>query len=167
MKLRTVQLFTLFALALGVQACSGPTSLAGMALQGLEGTGHCPPGMYAYANGLVTRMRQLQTNVSMEQVIAYLGQPVERKQVVLSDARALEVWLYQTGHRKCRGLPTEEEYSPVVFRDALLMGAGLPYYDQAIKPYVVEERSYVSGQKLGNGFLGAFDYAVYPFNKAF
>jgi hypothetical protein len=123
--------------------------------------------MYAYANGLASRMAQLRPNVTMEQVNGYLGQPVSRRQVVLSDARALDVWLYQTGHRKCRGLPTEAEYSPVVFQEGLFIGAGLNYYDQAIKPHVVQERSYVSSHGFGAGVLDAFDSAVYPLNKAF
>lgn len=96
-------------LLLAVPLLSGCTSVA---LNGLNGIGACPAAAVRNANTNYYVLSNLPPNPTVNDLAA--AAPEDRDRLTLRDGRTVEVWSYRTGHPRCRNMPTEEEFIPVV-----------------------------------------------------
>ncbi|MDD9911826.1 MAG: DUF3192 domain-containing protein [Alphaproteobacteria bacterium] len=143
-----------------LQGCVG--TLGSVAMQGLEGNGYCSPEVRQQAFQTHANLSYISQGAYVNNVLNEAGLPEERLRVVLKNKAVLDVWNYRTGHQDCRGLPTEEDYSPVVFQNKQVIGVGNKYYDRYVRRYV-KHKVQLAGQKRQEGY----DSFMYPFNKAF
>ncbi len=88
---------------------SGCTSVA---LNGLNGAGACPADAVRTASINYYVLSNLPVNPTVDDLAA--AEPAERDRLTLRDGRTVELWSYRTGHPRCRNMPTEEEFIPVV-----------------------------------------------------
>ncbi len=145
-------------LAFSLQGCG-----AMLALRGLEGNGYCPPNLHEQANYTYHYLNSISPNTHINSVVQTIGLPEMRTNEILSNNKRVEVWHYRTGNSNCRGLPTKEDFSPLVIISSRVQGGGLHYYQKNVGPYVVQRYQMTTGNKAFKEIGGL----MYPFNKAF
>lgn len=91
-------------------------------------------GMLFFATGCfyfkqqdnIENSKKLRVEMTKEQVLKIMGEPVKGQQYVTPD-----VWFYYIDTQWNDGLTTEDECLPLVFRDGKLDGWGWDYYERA------------------------------------
>ncbi len=135
----------------------------GMAMMAMEGTAHCPPSAFQVAQYNAVTLQSVQAGDSRNILLSSIGIPEQVKEVTVSKGDIFEVFFYRTGHKACRSMPTNEEYTPVVLKEGVVIGKGQFFYVKHIAPNVVNQRMVRRDARNVNPLGGL----VYPFNKAF
>ena len=128
MQIRKLRHYLPYAiLALAVPLLSGCTSVA---LNGLNGVGACPADAVRTASANYYMLSNLPPNANVNDLS---GEPSERDRLTMPNGRVVEVWSYRTGHPRCRNMPTDVEFTPVVVDPA--SGAVLGVGNQADREF--------------------------------
>ncbi len=111
--------------ALALASCT-----TGLAMKGMNGAAACPVGAIAGANQNFGVIQNLHVGDSADMLE---GLRAERR-IALGqrDGSTSHALLYRTGHPRCRNMPTENEFTPVVVdANGLIQGIGDVAYLQA------------------------------------
>lgn len=106
------------ALVLLLQGCT-----TGLAMKAMNGVGMCPPGAIQQANEVSAALGQLAVGDDIR-VLEHMT-PERRMVLTLRGGGDVEARLYRTGHPRCRNMPTEQDFTPVlVDAQGLVIGVG-------------------------------------------
>lgn len=101
----------------------------GLAMKAMNGIGMCPPEAIATANSNFAVLSELAPGQSVN-ALADLT-PERRMAMTLRSGEQVEALLYRTGHPRCRNLPTEGEYTPVIVdSQGIVLGIGEAAFGQ-------------------------------------
>ncbi len=156
---KMMRFLVLMPLAVSQSGCL--STFTSTAMLGMEGNGHCPPGVQQQAHQLAYDLQYIPPGIHASQLPTTLATPAEKTQITLQRGEVLDLWLYRTGHEKCRGMPTEKAFSPLVLQNGYVWGGGTAYYNQYISPWVVGSASL---DAQNNSW---FNNLFYPLNKIF
>lgn len=146
-------------LGTGLSGCL--TTFTSTALLGLEGNGHCPPELKQTAHQVAYDLETIPPGMHVSMLPPSLKMPEEKTKITLQRGEELDLWLYRTGHKNCRALPTAKAYSPLVLQNGYVWGGGTAYYNQYISPWIVGSASL---DAQNNSW---FNNMFYPLNKVF
>lgn len=110
-------------LAVAVLATSLAGCTTGLAMKAMNGIGMCPPGAVHEANQVAALVGQLAVGDDAR----YLeGLQAERTlMLTLRSGEEVQARLYRTGHPRCRNMPTEQDFTPVLVNgQGLVVGIG-------------------------------------------
>lgn len=111
------------ALALG--GCT-----AGLAMKGMNGAAACPVNAVRDANQNFAVIQNLNVGDSADLLEGIT--PERRIALGMRDGTTLEAQLFRTGHARCRYMPTEHEFTPVVVDgNGLVRGVGEAAFNEA------------------------------------
>ena len=130
----TIKTLLLLFSAVILQGCVG--TLANFAIEGMNGAGACPIGEQQRAAERHYHVTTLPSGTPSQQVVQRIGQPVKQTKARLRGGQKISVWYYQTGHKKCRGMPTTEQYTPLVMTNNVVWGGGEGFLQQ-LQPQMV------------------------------
>ena len=126
----SLKLTPILAACLALGGCT-----TGLAMKAMNGIGMCPPEAVAEANQNFAVLSDLAPGQSVN---ALDGLTAERRiDMTLRSGERVEALLYRTGHPRCRNLPTEGEFTPVIVDgQGIVLGLGqaafMQYQHQAM-----------------------------------
>lgn len=100
-------------------------------MKAMDGVGICPPSVMQNAQAVDGVLQGVE--VGSTSVSALEGLLVERQMAItLRDGGMVSALMYRTGHPRCRNMPTEEEFTPVLAQDGRVVGVGMVAYQQYV-----------------------------------
>ena len=116
--------FVLLSAALALSACT-----TGLAMKAMNGIGMCPPSAMQSAQSVASVLQNLPIGSPAAELE---GLTVERRlDLTQRDGRTVSALMYRTGHPRCRNMPTEEEFTPVMVQDGQVVGIGTEAFNEA------------------------------------
>ena len=100
----------------------------------LRGTKKCSGELIQQAFTNASNMAQVSIGMEKQAAFAVMGVPQKYESFALKDDRVLEAMFYRTGSEDCYGASDAEPFTPLVFKDGILIGFGADYYRVMIKP---------------------------------
>jgi hypothetical protein len=108
-------------------ALSGCTT--GLAMKAMNGIGMCPPDAVATANQNFAVLSEVAPGQSANQLSGLT--PERHIAMTMKGGDQVDALLYRTGHPRCRNLPTDGEFTPVlVDAQGLIVGIGPAAFEQ-------------------------------------
>lgn len=122
-----MKLYVVFVSGIVLAGCT-----AGLAMKAMDGIGICPPSVMQNAQAVDGVLQGIE--VGSTSVSALEGLLVERQMAMtLRDGSGrVDALMYRTGHPRCRNMPTEEEFTPVMVKDGVVAGVGMVAYQQFV-----------------------------------
>ena len=94
----------------------------------------CNPQTLRQARYFAANSYYLEQGQSKYEVLQMLGSPEKnQKRYARANGAPVEVFLYRTGHKACRNMPTEENYTPVVLYNGTYWGHGKQFAYNALR----------------------------------
>lgn len=100
----------------------------GLAMKAMNGVGMCPPSVMQNAQQVDAVLRDVSEGTPVE---ALEGLTVERRmELTQRGGGMVNVLMYRTGHPRCRTMPTETEFTPVMVQNGVVLGVGDEVFNQ-------------------------------------
>lgn len=95
----------------------------GLAMKAMNGIGMCPPGAISAAQQAAYVLDGVQVGSSVDALAGL--EPERRINMSMAGASDVVALMFRTGHPRCRNMPTEEEFTPVLVQDGFVVGVGM------------------------------------------
>lgn len=112
--------------------------LAVLLCMGLTG---CGLAQMAAIKSTRDSLARISLGMTTEQVRQVMGNPYTTETFLSSDSKAVLVWNYNTGQvfDPVYGMAQKTELTPLVFKNNLLIGWGVNYYEKIVSPDAQKE----------------------------